>query len=231
MKNIGHKSLYKKITILAVVIVAAVVTVYLGSPLFISTEVNEPFPPNSASASVSFEDFNTMTEDERAKAAENMSTSQKNELMTRYANLDNNNATNIIDETMNETVSISSSSLSSSAGLNNSILSGSFTGANDGIHNAQGTARVIPLQQDDAKVLRLENLKVTNGPDLYVYLSTDKSASDFVNLGKLKANNGNQNYDIPNGTDLTKYDTVLIWCKAFSVLFGSVELKPQQQQQ
>ena len=45
-------------------------------------------------------------------AAENMSTSQKNELMTRYANLDNNNATNIIDETMNETVSISSSSLS-----------------------------------------------------------------------------------------------------------------------
>ena len=231
MKNIGHKSLYKKIIILAVVIVAAVVTVYMGSPLFISTEVNEPFPPNSASASVSFEDFNTMTEDERAKAAENMSTSQKNELMTRYANLDNNNATNIIDETMNETVSISSSSsLSSSAGLNNSILSGSFTGANDGIHNAQGTARVIPLQQDDAKVLRLENLKVTNGPDLYVYLSTDKSASDFVNLGKLKANNGNQNYDIPNGTDLTNHDTVLIWCKAFSVLFGSVELKPQQQQ-
>jgi len=231
MKNIGHKSFYKKITILAVVIVAAVVTVYLASPLFISTEVNEPFPPNSASASVSFEDFNTMTEDERAKVAENMSTSQKNELMTRYANLDNNNTTNIIDETMNETVSISSSSSSSSAGLNNSILSGSFIGANYGIHNAQGTAKVIPLQQDDAHVLRLENLKVTNGPDLYVYLSTDKSASDFVNLGKLKANNGNQNYDIPNGTDLTKYDTVLIWCKAFSVLFGSVELKPQQQQQ
>jgi len=108
---------------------------------------------------------------------------------------------------------------------NISPISGSFIGVNDGIQNAEGTAKIIPLQQADMHILRLENLKVTNGPDLYVYLSTDKSASDFVNLGKLKANNGNQNYDIPVGTDLTKYDTVLIWCKAFSVLFGSVDLK------
>jgi hypothetical protein len=55
-------------------------------------------------------------------------------------------------------------------------------------------------------------------------VSTDKSSSDFVNLGKLKANMGNQNYEIPQGTDLERYDTVLIWCKAFSVLFGSAEL-------
>ena len=52
----------------------------------------------------------------------------------------------------------------------------------------------------------LEDLVVTNGPDLYVYLSTDKSASDFVNLGRLKANMGNQNYPITGGTDMTKYD-------------------------
>lgn len=229
MKDIGHKKFYKKITLMAVVIVVAVVTVYLASPLFISTEVNEPFPPNSAT-SVSFEDFNSMTEDERVKAAENMSISQKNELMIQYANLDNSNSsnnTNLIDKSMNETV-IFSSRAATSAGLNNSIISGSFIGVNDGIHNAEGVAKVIPLQQDDATILRLENLKVTNGPDLYVYLSTDKRASDFVNIGKLKANNGNQNYNIPPGTDLTKYDNVLIWCKAFSVLFGSVELKPHQ---
>ncbi len=54
---------------------------------------------------------------------------------------------------------------------------------------------------------------------------TDKSASDFVDFGRLKANIGNQNYEIPEETDLTKYDTVLIWCKAFSVLFGSADLK------
>jgi predicted RND superfamily exporter protein len=218
MKEIDRKNTYKKITILSVVVIAAVVTVYLASPLFISTEINEPFPPNSE-ASVSFESFSTMTEEQRAKVAQNMSDSKKNELMIQYANLDSN-TTKSIDEVMNKSAN--------SPYLNNSVISGSFIGVNDGIHNAEGTAKVIPLQQDDTYVLRLENLKVTNGPDLYVYLSTDKSASDFINLGKLKANNGNQNYNIPTGTDLTKYDTVLIWCKAFSVLFGSVELKPPQ---
>ncbi|MGC1135504.1 MAG: DM13 domain-containing protein [Nitrososphaeraceae archaeon] len=56
---------------------------------------------------------------------------------------------------------------------------------------------------DGANVARLEDLIVTNGPDLYVYLSTDKSASDIVNLGRLKANIGNQNYQIPEGIDMT----------------------------
>ena len=100
---------------------------------------------------------------------------------------------------------------------------GSFVGSGDGIHNAEGMAKVIPLQ-DGSNILRLENLRVTNGPDLYVYLATDQSASDFVSLGKLKANNGNQNYNIPSEIDLTKYDAVLIWCRPFYVLFGSAEL-------
>ena len=107
----------------------------------------------------------------------------------------------------------------------NTLRTGSFVGVGDGIHDAKGMAKIIPLQ-DGSNILRLENLQVTNGPDLYVYLATDKSASDFVSLGKLKANNGNQNYDLPSETDLTKYDTVLIWCRPFSVLFGSAELAP-----
>ncbi len=102
-------------------------------------------------------------------------------------------------------------------------MTGTFEGAGDGIHNAEGMAKVITLE-DGNKVLRLENLKATNGPDLYVYVATDKGASDFVDLGRLKGNIGNQNYNIPQGTDLTKYNTVLIWCKQFSVLFGSAKL-------
>ena len=98
--------------------------------------------------------------------------------------------------------------------------SGTFVGVNDGVHNAEGMTRVLPLD-DGSQILRLEDFHSTNGPDLYVYLSTDDKASDFVNLGDLKANSGNQNYEIPQGTDLEKYDKVLIWCKAFSVLFGS----------
>lgn len=106
------------------------------------------------------------------------------------------------------------------------IYSGIFVGVNDGIHNAEGTSIVLPLE-GGGQVLRLENFKSTNGPDLHVYLSVDKQASNFINLGKLKANQGNQNYEIPVGTDLTKYNNVLIWCKPFSVLFGSSYLEPQ----
>lgn len=107
-----------------------------------------------------------------------------------------------------------------------STLSGQFVGVGDGIHNAEGIAKEISLE-DGRKFIRFENFKATNGPDLFVYLATDKSASDFIDIGKLKANIGNQNYQVPDGTDLTKYDTVLIWCKAFSVLFGSADLKSQ----
>ena len=100
---------------------------------------------------------------------------------------------------------------------------GVFVGVGDGIHDAQGDAYTIPLE-NGSNVLRLENFKSTNGPDLYVYLSTDKHASEFVNLGELKANSGNQNYQIPDDVDLEKYNQVLIWCKAFGVLFGNAEL-------
>ena len=103
------------------------------------------------------------------------------------------------------------------------VYSGTFVGMGDGIHDAQGIVMSIPSDNGN-DILRIENFKVTNGPDLYVYLATDNKASEFVNLGKLKANNGNQNYEIPSKTDLEKYNRVLIWCKTFGVLFGNAEL-------
>lgn len=103
---------------------------------------------------------------------------------------------------------------------------GEFIGVNDGIHNAEGSAYTIPLE-DGSSVLRLEDFRSTNGPGLYVYLSTDIRATDYLSLGKLKANQGNQNYVIPDGTDLNHYDKVLIWCEPFGVLFGSAELSTQ----
>jgi len=103
------------------------------------------------------------------------------------------------------------------------ILSGTFRGVGDGFHNAEGNVSIVSLT-DGSKILRLENFKSTNGPNVHVYLSTDKHAMDFIDLGKLKANNGNQNYNIPLGTDITKHNIVLIWCKDFSVLFGSATL-------
>ncbi len=101
--------------------------------------------------------------------------------------------------------------------------SGVFVGVGDGIHDAAGEAMVLSTD-DGTRYLRFENFKATNGPDLYVYLSTDEGATDYVSLGRLKANMGNQNYEIPSDVDVTKYSKVLVWCQAFSVLFGSADL-------
>ena len=152
--------------------------------------------------------FVNMTEEQRAQAAKNMTQNEKEMIMNEFSK---QNAT--VNESMNETKMTNDTM----------TLMGNFVDAGDGFHKAEGIAKVINLA-DGRTFLRLENLKTTNGPDLYVYLSVGKDASDIVNLGRLKGNIGNQNYEIPAGTDLSKYDTVLIWCKAFSTLFGSAKL-------
>jgi Electron transfer DM13 len=206
----------------AIVIIVGVGAYYLASPLFISTEVNEPLP-TSAVQSETFQRFVAMNQEEKMQAAKQMSSQERDEIMAVAARVNNS-----IDESMDQMLlqQQQPQNTTSSPTINtapNALRTGSFVGVGDGIHDAEGIAKVIPLQ-DGSNILRLENLQVTNGPDLYVYLSTDKSASDFVSLGKLKANNGNQNYNIPSETDLIKYDNVLIWCKPFSVLFGSAQL-------
>ena len=203
--------------IAAVVIIVGLGAYYLASPLFVSTEVDELLP-TTAVESEAYQRFVSMNEEEKMQAAKQMSIQERDQIMATASKVNNS-----IDESMDQVQQQTQNNAATTA-TTNVLRTGSFVGVGDGIHNAEGTAKVIPLQ-DGSNILRLEDLRVTNGPDLYVYLATDKSASDFVNVGKLKANNGNQNYDIPTETDLTKYDTVLIWCRPFSVLFGSAELE------
>lgn len=154
------------------------------------------------------QNFMNMTEEQRIQAAQNMTQNEKEMVMNEFSK---QNST--VDENMSETT----------APADPKPLMGNFVDAVDGFHKAEGVAKVINLA-DGRTFLRLENLKATNGPDLYVYLSIDRDTSDIVNLGRLKGNIGNQNYEIPTGTNLSKYNTVLIWCKAFSTLFGSAIL-------
>jgi hypothetical protein len=207
----------------AIVIIVGTSTYYLISPLFISTEVNEPLPKGTVQ-SESFQRFIAMNEEEKMQAAKQMSSQERDEIMSAAAKVNNSLDESMDQAQLEQQQSQPQNTTSTTSTRQSTLRTGSFVGVGDGIHNAEGIAKLIPLLQDGSNILRLENLQVTNGPDLYVYLATDKSASDFVSLGKLKANNGNQNYNIPSQTDLTKYDTVIIWCRPFSVLFGSAEL-------
>lgn len=90
-------------------------------------------------------------------------------------------------------------------------------------HEVEGKALLI--EQNGQYTVRFENFESINGPDVDIYLSSELGDNDFINLGDLKATKGNVNYSVPPGTDVTKYNKVLVWCKAFSVLFSYAELK------
>ena len=101
---------------------------------------------------------------------------------------------------------------------------GTFHGADD-FHFGRGRARLIETAPGSYTV-RLEGFAVRNGPDLYVYLSSDRDGHtrDAIELGRLKADRGNQNYSVAPGTDVSRAASVVIWCKQFSVLFATAPL-------
>ena len=101
-------------------------------------------------------------------------------------------------------------------------------------HETSGSATVYKLG-DGSRVLRLADFATSNGPDVRVYLVAAPDVNDnatvkqagFVELGALKGNKGDQNYAVPATVDLAKYRTVTIWCRRFSVNFGSAPLGGQ----
>jgi len=97
-------------------------------------------------------------------------------------------------------------------------------------HPGQGLASVL-TDGSPQRFLRFEEFSTDNGPDLNVYLTAAGADApegefddDFVDLGNLKGNIGDQNYEIPPEVDLDRYDTVVVWCVRFSVAFTSADL-------
>lgn len=103
-------------------------------------------------------------------------------------------------------------------------------------HEHETSGRVLILQlPDKSRVLRLEDLDTSNGPDVEVWI-TDAPViegpdgwhvfddGDYVELGDLKGNRGNQNYSVPDNVDLNELSSVSLWCDRFNVSFAAAEL-------
>ena len=102
-------------------------------------------------------------------------------------------------------------------------------------HDTTGSVKILKYS-DGSRILRIENLKTSNGPKLEVWL-TDAPVIEgldgwrvfddgkFLNLGALKGNIGSQNYSIPSETNLDDYSSISIWCERFSVSFGAAALR------
>ncbi len=108
------------------------------------------------------------------------------------------------------------------------VKSGEIAGA-DQFHQGSGTATIFELP-DGSQILRLEDFMVTNGPDLHVLLAAGanpmgrEDLGEYIDLGELKGNIGNQNYEIPPGVELADYNSVVIYCVPFHVLFAHADL-------
>jgi hypothetical protein len=101
-------------------------------------------------------------------------------------------------------------------------------------HETTGTVSVVRLA-DGSRILRLEGVDSSEGPDLEVWLSdapvlegrAGRHLFDdgrYRNLGQLKGSHGHQNYVIPAGLDLAGFRSVSIWCNRFNVSFGAAAL-------
>ena len=99
----------------------------------------------------------------------------------------------------------------------NSIRSGSFNPSQTR-YDISGTAYV------SGQDLSLVDFSSKAVPDGRVYLAKDPNGNNFIDLGKLKGNKGNQNYNIPASIDASEYSYVVIWCRAFSVFMGSAQI-------
>lgn len=192
----------KKLLITIGVVVVLGVVWWLASPLFINVEVDEELPGVVQQEEVEEEKTNLdeqLTKEEKAQFEEEME------------------KVNVPDKTMEEEMPAKPEAVSQ----------GNFVAV---AHTGTGLVKIVKLASND-HILRFENLDVDNGPDLRVLLSENsnvRSSGDlgnYIELAKLKGNKGNQNYEIPKGIDVGKYKSAVIYCKPFSVVFNSANLK------
>ena len=96
----------------------------------------------------------------------------------------------------------------------------------DSIHNGTGPVRIVDI--GGQRFVRFEDVAITNAPDVHVYLSRETGGkwaeTTSLYLGPLKATNGSFNYELPAGTDVAPYKSVVVWCRAFRVLITWADL-------
>jgi electron transfer DM13 len=135
-----------------------------------------------------------------------------------------------VNKTVSETLPTTTASAPAASAATSTVLStGRFR---DLEHHTTGVAKVVRLA-DRSRYVRFESFRTSSGPDVIVALSSIPATEDgwrayddgrFLSLGALKGNVGNQNYKIPVSVDLSKYRSVVVWCRRFVVGFGAAPL-------
>ncbi len=207
----------RRLIVIAVVAVVVVVGLAITRPwlYFVNREVNEAFPGLTAEQR---EAVGNMPEEEKQALIDMAKENRDMAEQTARAQIGDDNVVPAGDQAMPPEMPAEPTV----------IAMGSFIDI-DPIHGAVGTASIYELP-DGERILRFEDFRSKNGPDLHVYLSTEAPTSTFaglgeneVHLGELKGNVGNQNYELPSEIDLGSYRSVVIYCRPFRVVFSTAE--------
>lgn len=196
----------KRLLTLIVLLVIFATGWYFVSPLIFNTTVEEEFP------------FDIPTEEEIAQMTEEEKRTLEMKMLEEAAKLPDT----VMGEAMPaEGVTPETEPMA--------LYMGQFKDA-DSFHKGSGDATIYRLPNGE-RLLRMEDLNVTNGPDLRVLLvknsdpqNRDDVGDDYIELGKLKGNKGNQNYEIPDSVDVDEYGSIVIYCKPFHVIFSVATL-------
>lgn len=191
------------VVILAVILMVA--AWFFVSPLFIDRSVDEDFDFTTADGQVDMAIIMAMPADKQL--------AMMPEIMDAAARAPDRPASDVMP-----------------ANLPQVFASGRFVDA-DAIHKGSGNATIYAVG-DGKHVVRFEDFRTTNGPALVVYLAKHPGPTEashvrdggYLSLGKLKGNVGNQNYVIPEETNVSEYNSVVIWCELFGVLFSPAAL-------
>ena len=199
---------------------------YLASPLFIDNTVDEAFPfevPSEAAMAEMSEDEKMEMEKEFMDAVPDeadLAAMSEDEMAEVESAVQEAAAVVMSDKEMDDPMPEAPAEWTA-------VSTGSFVGADD-FHQGEGIATIYQL--GDERVLRFEEFNVTNGPDLHVILSTNPNPTgqgdigDYIDLGSIKGNVGNQNYEIPADVDLSQYTSIVIYCVPFHVVFATATL-------
>ena len=135
-----------------------------------------------------------------------------------------------IDRTVDE--ALTEASVTAAASQQTILATGTFHNV---AHETKGMATLHTFV-DGKRLVRLSAFETSNGPDVRVYLVAANNARDndtvtragFVDLGALKGNKGDQNYEVPPEVNLEQYGALTTWCRRFGVNFATAPLTPQQ---
>ncbi len=212
---------------LPIVIVIGIVAWWLGSPLFINNAVDEAFPFDMPDASeladmseaelleVEAEFEAAVPDAEKLEQLSPEDEAKVEEMVLEAA------ASVMLEKDVEEPMPEGPAEWTL-------IRQGKFVGS-DSFH--QGSGNVGVYQQGDRFVVRFENFSVTNGPALHVILTKhpspylhDAVGDDYVDLGTLKGNLGDQNYELPPDIFLSDFQSVVIYCVPFRAVFATATL-------